>query len=97
MTILLVGADQLGNIPKELEKHGCKEIIHWSGRKNKMKLKVIPEKVDMVVVFRDFVNHCQMHSIKDQAKSRNMPVVFSRRAIADLKQGLTRQEGDNFF
>ena len=86
MTVLLVGADQLGNIPKELKKTGCREIIHWSGRKKMQLRKNIPQGVDMVIVFHDFVNHTQMNSIKDQAKELKLPILFSRRAVTDLKQ-----------
>lgn len=57
MTVLLVGADQLGNLPKEPEKHGCKELIHWSGRKKMTRKKDIPVCVDKVLVLHDFVNH----------------------------------------
>lgn len=86
MTVLLVGADRLGNIPKELEHYGCKKIIHWDGRK---KLdKKIPQQVDMVLMFHDFIGHNLMSKIKLQAKKRNLPVIYSRRGTADLKQAL---------
>ncbi|HSW36575.1 MAG TPA: DUF2325 domain-containing protein [Candidatus Limnocylindrales bacterium] len=86
MTVLLIGADQLGNIPKELEQYGCTEIIHWSGRKNLIKKKNIPANVDFVFVFHDFVSHGLMNVIKKQAKRRSLPLVFSKRGTADLKK-----------
>lgn len=86
MTVLLVGADRLGNIPQELEQHGCKRIIHWDGRKARKR--EIPTKVDMVLVFHDFVNHRLMDDVKLQAKKRCLPIVFSRRGIADLRCAL---------
>lgn len=83
MTVLLVGADRLGNIPKELEQHGCTEVIHWPGRKPQCKK--IPVSVDMVLVFHDFINHRLMDDVKSQAKRRRLPILFSRRGIADMK------------
>lgn len=86
MTVLLVGADRLGNIPKELEQFGCDKIIHWDGRK--LQKKEIPHRVDMVLVFHDFVNHRLMNDVKEQAKKRSLPLLFSRRGVADLRKQL---------
>ncbi|AVX19661.1 MULTISPECIES: DUF2325 domain-containing protein [Carboxydocella] len=88
MTVLLVGADQLGNIPKELKQYGCKEIIHWSGRKAKTRKKSIPANVEIVLVFYDFVSHGLMDVIKEQAKRRQLPIVFSRRGTCELRKAL---------
>lgn len=92
LTVLLVGADQLGNLPRELEKHGCKEIIHWSGRKKLTRKKVIPACVDMVLVLHDYVNHGLMNNVREQAKNRRLPVFFSRRGTAGLEQALTSRK-----
>lgn len=88
MTVLLIGADQLGNIPKELEQYGCNKIIHWSGRKALTKKKSIPVGMEMILVFHDFVSHGLMDTIKKQAKSRRLPLFFSKRGTADLKKAL---------
>lgn len=88
MTVLLVGADQLGNIPKELKEFGCKEIIHWTGRKVKTRKKSIPANVEIVLVFYDFVSHGLMDVIKEQAKRRKLPIVFSRRGTCELRKAL---------
>ena len=86
MTVLLVGADRLGNMPKELEDQGASKIIHWSGRKERNK--DIPLHVDMILVVHDYVNHALMDSVKGQAKRRRLPIVFAKRGVADLKQAL---------
>ena len=86
MTVLLVGADRLGNMPKELEGHGASEIIHWSGRKERNK--EVPQHVDMVLVVHNYVNHALMDSVKVQAKRRRLPIIFAKRGVADLKQAL---------
>ncbi|KKM09560.1 hypothetical protein SY88_18365 [Clostridiales bacterium PH28_bin88] len=91
LTVLLVGADQLGNIPKELEQYGCKEIIHWSGRKAQTRKKSIPANVHMVLLFHDFVSHGLMDIVKEQAKRRRLPIVFSRRGTADLKRAMVKK------
>lgn len=90
MTVLLVGADRLGNIPKELRQYGCEEIIHWDGRK--VQDKKIPQKVDMVLMFHDYLNHSLMGKIKEEAKKRNLPVLFSRRGTVDIMKTLQHQQ-----
>jgi len=81
MTILIVGADRLGNIPEQLHKEGIEEIIHWSGRKKSDLIKTIPKKVDSIILFCDFINHRLMNNIKRQAKAFNIPIVFSKRSM----------------
>jgi hypothetical protein len=93
MTVLLVGGDQLGNIPRELEEYGCEEIIHWKGRKNSDKKRSIPQNVDMVLVLHDFVNHSLMDAVKEQAKRRRLPILFSRRGTVEVKQVLGKKKG----
>ncbi len=87
MTVLLVGADKLGNMPKELEDRGASEIIHWTGRKGRNR--EIPRHVDMVLVVHDYVNHALMDSVKGQAKRRQLPIIFAKRGVADLKRAIT--------
>lgn len=93
MTVLLIGADQLGKIPEELEQHGCKEVIHWSGRKNVALKKNIPSKVDLVFVFHDFVGHNLVKAIKEKAKELQLPVIFVKRSIADIRKNLGKLGG----
>lgn len=81
MAILIVGADRLGNIPQKLYNEGAQEIIHWSGRKKSYQTKAIPKKVDTIILLCDFLNHRLMDNIKRQAKTINIPVIFSKRSI----------------
>lgn len=81
MTVLIAGADRLGNIPRELYTEGAKEIIHWTGRRKSYWNKVIPKNIDKVIVYCDFINHNFMHNIKRQAKENGIPVVYCKRAI----------------
>jgi hypothetical protein len=80
MTILIVGADRLGNIPEKLHEKGVEEIIHWSGRKTADLTKTIPKNVDGIILFCDFINHRLMYNIKRQAKAFNIPIIFSKRS-----------------
>ncbi|MBM7613902.1 DUF2325 domain-containing protein [Alkaliphilus hydrothermalis] len=88
MNALLVGADKLGNIPSTLENHGISNYIHWTGRKKGMRKLDIPEKIDMIIVFYDFIEHNITEIIKQKAKQNNIPCVFSKRACSDLSKRL---------
>lgn len=90
MTVLLVGADQLGNIPDRLEQYGFSQVLHWSGRERRAVNRTLPRGVDLVLVFSDFINHQLMHSVKSQAKSRQVPMIFCKRSCCDLDPLLCR-------
>lgn len=88
MTVLLVGADKLGNIPQELEQYGCRKVIHWDCRKKASVKRDIPAKTDMILVFYDYISHCMANSIKEKAKKMKLPVFFSKRSATDIKEKL---------
>lgn len=88
MTALLVGGDRLGNIPTELAKQGVSQVIHWTGRKGRTRIKNLPENIDMVLVLCDFVEHGLMNSVKGQAKAKEIPIIYSQRAITRIKEDL---------
>nr|WP_256205478.1 DUF2325 domain-containing protein [Calditerricola satsumensis] len=69
MTVLVVGADRLGNIEAFFRKQGYREILHVSGRKASDTAIHIPSHVHMVVVFTDFVNHNLARVIKPKPRS----------------------------
>lgn len=81
MTVLIAGADRLGNIPRELYNEGAKKIIHWTGRRKSAWNKTIPKDIDKVIVYCDFINHNFMLNIKRQAKIKGIPVIYCKRAI----------------
>jgi len=89
MAILIVGADKLGNIDKEINIENDQEIIHWAGRSRVANKKyVLPCDVNMVIVFYDFINHNLMYLIKKQAKRNKVRVIYSKRNIIDLRRKL---------
>lgn len=80
MSILVVGADHLGGISKNLSSLGFTDIKHVSGRKAAQACTEIPSGTDMVLVLIDYVNHNLAVAVKEQAKQRRINVVFARRS-----------------
>lgn len=88
MNALLIGADRLGNIPTLLTEKGIDEFTHWDGRKKGMRKMKVPNDTDMIIVFIDFIEHRLVEKIKDVAKEKSIPCIFSRRAVSDLSTKL---------
>ena len=86
MSILIVGADHLGNIAKKLGYHS---LTHIKGRKNinRRNLK-IPKRTDLIVVMTDYVGHNLACYIRELARNQSVPVIFSKRSWAYLSQKL---------
>jgi hypothetical protein len=94
MSILVVGADHLGDIATNLKNMGCKNLTHVKGRKNLQKRNLhIPEGTDLVLVMTDYVDHNIARSIRDRAKGLSIPVIFSKRSWAYLTQKLDQVKG----
>ncbi|MBK5263532.1 MAG: DUF2325 domain-containing protein [Peptostreptococcaceae bacterium] len=87
MTLLVLGADKLGNIRENLEMEGVDKIIHWSGRCASCKHKCIPNNVCKIIIFCDFINHMAMGNVKKQAKKMNIPVTYCKRSLSHLYSG----------
>ncbi|UUZ92098.1 DUF2325 domain-containing protein [Paenibacillus sp. P25] len=87
-SILVVGADHLGNMPEHLAGIGFDEVMHMSGRKCQAVRKGIPEKVDAVLVLTDYVNHNLTKVIKQRAKEQESPIYYAKRSWCSVKQAL---------
>jgi len=83
-SLLVVGADHLGNITDKLMSSGFKEIIHLDGRKVNMVKRGIPEHIDLVLVMTDYVNHNLAKVIKQKAKSQEKPIYFVKRSWSSI-------------
>jgi len=83
-TILVVGGDRIGDIENKLKERGVTEIIHVSGRKGSDTKMKIPTSTNLVLVFTDFVNHTLSKHIKNQAKQKNLPIVFCKRSYSAI-------------
>lgn len=90
MSILIIGGDRLGNIMDNLRGIGFKDIRHISGRKKShLELKVT-QKVDVVLVLTDFVNHELAKKIKEAYKNGHCQTVFVRRSWCHIKGEMDR-------
>ena len=78
-SLMIVGADHLGNIPKKLEGIGYNDIVHVNGRKSQMVKYKIPEHVDVILILTDYINHNLSSVIKQKAKDIGIPIRFAKR------------------
>jgi hypothetical protein len=89
MSVVIVGADHLGGIEKNLYSLGIKELIHITGRKAASQSKIsIPKHTSFVLVFTDYVNHNTAKMIKAMAKIQDIPLVFAKRSWGAVEEKL---------
>ncbi|HWR42686.1 DUF2325 domain-containing protein [Sporomusa sp.] len=86
MSVFIVGADVLGNIPSNLSKAGVKSLQHFKGRKRISEDIQIPANTDLVLVITDYISHNIAELIKRKAKEASLPVVFSKRSWSHLQE-----------
>ncbi len=86
MSVLIVGGDHLGSIPKELTKLGATRIDHVSGRNNKAFRNGLPDGMDLVILLYDYVNHNLTNKVKEEARIRSVPIIFARRSWSSIHQ-----------
>lgn len=84
--VLIIGGDHLGSIAQNLRSLGYDSIHHVKGRTEKRV--EIPAGTDLVVVLIDYVNHNLAKWVKEHAKARNLPIIFSRRSWSAICQSL---------
>lgn len=89
MSIMLVGADHLGNIERNLQTLGIHTINHITGR-NVLQGKrfKFPLSTTLVIIFIDYINHATAKNIKQMAKSQGVPLVFANRSWSSLQDKL---------
>lgn len=83
MSIVIIGGDKLGNIYDNLLNIGITDITHISGRKEKggkKFRKLLPQQCDLIILLYNFVNHKLAKMAKEEAKKRNIPIIFARRS-----------------
>lgn len=90
MSIVVVGADYLGSIEKNLHSlDGITEIVHITGRKASTKNKInLPKKTAFVLVMTDYVNHRTAETVKCMAKEQAIPLVFAKRSWRAVEEKL---------
>ncbi|ANQ85564.1 DUF2325 domain-containing protein [Azoarcus olearius] len=90
---LVVGADRVDAIRAELEQAahlGVTRTEHWSGRQVGDNRRQIPGDTRLVVVLCDRINHDLLYSVRRQAASRGLPVVYCRHSLVDMRDKLAR-------
>lgn len=86
MSVMIVGADHLGSIRKNLVEWGVGEIEHVSGRNVSDRKRIpIPLATKLIVVLIDYVNHLTARQIKEQAKTQGVPLVFAKRSWCSIQ------------
>ncbi len=89
MSIVIIGADYLGGIEKNLYSVGVTELVHINGRKVANQNKIcIPKKTDFVLVLTDYVNHNTAKIVKEIAKAKDVPLVYSKRSWGAVEEKL---------
>jgi hypothetical protein len=92
MSVVIVGADHLGSIEKNLYALGVKELIHITGRKRLTQNSVtIPEDTAFVLVMTDYVNHNTALSVKELAKMKEIPLIHAKRSWSAVQEKLVAQ------
>jgi len=84
MSVLVLGGDKIEPIRQVLMDMGIENIIHWTARNQKngrKKNKVIPTKVNMVLMLTNFLNHNAMKHYRSEAKSKDLPIVYATRNV----------------
>lgn len=88
MSIVVVGADSLGGIEKNLYSMGVTKLVHISGRKASDRGINIPKATDCVLIMTDYINHGMMKNIKLAAKAREIPMVYAKRSWREVEEKL---------
>ena len=91
MSVIVVGADRLGSIEKNLQAWGFDRIRHVSCRNvgDQKKLN-ISTSTSLIVVMIDFVNHGAARCIKEQAKLHGIPMIFAKRSWTSIAEKLEK-------
>lgn len=92
MSVVVIGGDYLGNIEKNLYSLGVTDLQHITGRKAVAKNKItVPRGTDFILLFTDYVNHRTADTVKQIAKSREIPVVYAKRSWRAIEEKLKQE------
>jgi hypothetical protein len=84
MSILIIGADRIKSIMPKLENLGATRITHWTARNRNVTKMAIPEHVEMVIFFTDFLHHVAARHLKSRVKAAGLPSFYCRRAWSEV-------------
>lgn len=86
--LVIVGADHLGHIEKNLNQIGFKNILHIKGRRESDGRFQLPQETDAVLVLLDFVSHNLAKATKDKARKQSLPIIFAKRSWSSIYHSL---------
>ncbi len=87
-SLLIVGADHLGSIPKKLKEMGFNQITHLNGRKVQMVKRDIPSNTDLILVLTDYINHNLIGVLKRRALEQDVPICYAKRSWCSIYQAM---------
>lgn len=85
-SLMVVGADHLGNIQEKLKTEGFDRVLHIDGRKVQVVKRTIPDRIDIILVLTDYINHNLAKVIKQKAKESNKPVFYCKRSWSSIQK-----------
>lgn len=92
MKALIVGADHVDPIKHELVQNpnmgGLTETEHWTGRKVGDERRKIPNGTALIVVICDRINHKLLRNVREQAKQRDLPLLYARHSLTEIREKL---------
>lgn len=87
-SLLIVGADHLGSIPKKLKSIGFQNVIHLNGRKVQQVKRDIPSHIDLILVLTDYINHNLSTVLKKKASEQGVPICYAKRSWCSIYQAI---------
>jgi hypothetical protein len=90
MSTLIVGGDHVNAYKDFILAQGLGPVMHWNGRKNSECHRIIPARTRLLVILVDQVNHRLALKMRRVAGDMDLPVIFSRRSIAQLDEAIAR-------
>ncbi|WP_251861173.1 DUF2325 domain-containing protein [Clostridium sp. Marseille-Q2269] len=88
MSVFVVGGDRIKTIKENLKEMGFNKISHVTGRRTRHRKIQVPTNTDLILVLTDYIGHTVVESIKEQSKSQNTRLVYSRRAWTSIEKAL---------
>lgn len=89
MQILIVGADNLGGIERNLKLINKAKIVHVTGRNTAdRKCCSLSPAIKLVLILTDFVNHNTAKVYKRQAKLSGIPLICAKRSWSAIERKL---------
>lgn len=93
MNVMIVGADHIGNIGKNLRAvYSITNIDHVCGRNVAHRKIKIPQAISLIVVLIDYINHGTARRVKEEAKAKGVPAIFAKRSWCSLQEQLANFE-----